>query len=100
MYYMLSPAIKTGTTLSTFRTSSGRRIFNAVLLEPNKKYNTYIDDAVYVESLKNQKAKIPYSEQAVAELKALNIAYDVQQCPSCGGRVKNLKFDKVVFYED
>ena len=51
------------------------------------------DDVVLIQSLKDQKEKLPFSEQAEQGLKQSGIPYEYAYCPSCGGKkVRKLEY--------
>lgn len=66
---------------------------NYIRLVPGIIYET--DDMALIEYFKGYKRKVRYNAELEQALKANGVAYDVEFCKSCGGKIKKISY-KVV----
>ena len=75
---------------------NGRKIVtyrNYMRLVPGKVYET--DDEAQIEFWRNHVTKVRYTAAAENALKEHGVPYEIEVCPSCGGRIKKLKYHTV-----
>ena len=71
---------------------------NYMRLVPGEIYET--DDEAQLEFWRNHITKIRYSASAENALKENNVPYEVVMCPTCGGRIKKLKYHTVEVFDE
>lgn len=60
------------------------------LLKPNKKYEEYVDDEIFMDALLAETKEITYSKEREDALRKYGAKFDVKICKVCGGRKKKL----------
>lgn len=66
---------------------------NYMRLAPDTVYET--DDEAMLVFLRNHLTKVRYTASAEKALKENGVPYEIEICPSCGGRIKKLKYHTV-----
>lgn len=71
---------------------------NYIRLTPNKIYET--DDEATLNFFRNYKRKVRYNENLEVALKSNGVAYEIENCRSCGGRVRKIVYKVVEVFDE
>ena len=71
---------------------------NYIRLVPNKVYET--DDEAMLNFFRNYRQRVRYTPTLEALLRENKVAYEVEVCRTCGGKVKKIKYQLVEVLDD
>nr|WP_216682564.1 hypothetical protein [Enterococcus innesii] len=101
--YNLIKAITTSQQVRVAKTSENQNrskiVYGVMRLEPGEVYELE-DDPIFLDSLEKLRVSKRYSESLEKELTAAGVDFKVDQCRSCGGRVKKLIYNIVEVHLD
>lgn len=89
--YRLIDGVDTFQRINVVLTENGKAKYTTTTLYPGKVYELEDDDR-FINSLRVAKVKKPYSDALKNTLEASGVPYEVEQCKSCGGRIKKLVY--------
>ena len=75
---------------------NGREIVtysNYIRLVPNKVYES--DDEAMLNFFRKYRRKVRYTSDLENVLKSHDVPYDIEYCPTCGGKVKKISYQVV-----
>ena len=102
MKYRLVDLITSAQNLTLQRwanSAKSQRKTEFIRLEPGYFYDKYVDDDLFVNSLKSWTVKVRYSDALEQELKKRGISYQKKKGCSCSGGKINLLFKGVEVVE-
>lgn len=97
--YRLIDGVETPQRIRVVRTQNGKSLYTTARLIPNEVY-ILEDDERFLNSLKAAKVKRPYSDSLRKALENHDVPFEIENCMSCGGRVKKLVYCIVEVKED
>lgn len=97
--YKLIDGVETRQRVNVVLTKNGKAQYTTTTLLPGEIYELEDDDR-FINSLRAAKVKKPYSDALKSSLDAAGISYELEQCKSCGGRIKKLVYGIIEVKED
>lgn len=77
------------------KTDNGKTAYRSFKFDPGKTYLLPKDDVGFLKTLVERgKIKKQYSAELEEKLKKAGVEYEVVKCPSCGGRVRKIEYQR------
>ena len=102
MKYRLNPLIRTSQRLTLQRWANPQRTkikAEFIKLEPGYFYDTYADDDLFVQSLRNWEVTLRSSDEIINALKAAGVSYRTKRGCACTGGHMNVIFKGIEVVE-
>ena len=82
-------------------TADGKTAYRSVKFEPGTVYLLPKDDVGFLNTLKERgKIKKQYDSAIEEKLKKAGVEYEVIKCPSCGGKVRKIEYQRFAVIGD